>query len=122
MDCSFIILVLIRFAKIKLIRTSYAVHEQSNVFAFLFSVGIIGGIIGYLGSKGYFTRKSICKKYCYLYNKYSEEKYEDVLTADNVKQEYRIRNYYENYYLGNDYKNAPNLIIPENVFGIKLLR
>ena len=35
------ILVLIRFANAKLFRTSYAVHEQNNIFAFSFRVGIV---------------------------------------------------------------------------------
>ena len=36
----YVILVLIRFAKAKLFRTSYTVQKTKNIFANLFSVGI----------------------------------------------------------------------------------
>ena len=38
--CLNVILVLIRFANANLFKTSYSVHEQNNILAFLFSVGI----------------------------------------------------------------------------------
>ncbi len=61
---------------------------------FVFTGSLLGGVLGYIGSKGYFDEKSLEKKYCYIYNVFDSEIISSSMYANNKENAYIIRNYY----------------------------
>jgi hypothetical protein len=65
---------------------------------FIISVSLVGGIIGYIGSKGYFERevKVIGHKYCYFYNENNlVDRAEHVMASNHINTAKDVYNYYK---------------------------